>query len=412
MLLIDDDQAEILERQEQRRAGAGHDAHLARHVACRQTFSRMRGARSECHSAGFAPKRSWKRSRKLAVSAISGKQDQHLLALLQRLGDRLEIDLRLAGAGDTVDQRHRKSACVGRFRADPAPPASAVPSSRGLGKIRIRQRNDRRRRQEHRLENALCISPSMTLDETPAACARPTARPGKPVGGSVEHPRAGRRHPLRSPPTKPQPLDHRFRLEGGRRPQRHARDKPGRRKRIGRHPVDEIAHLLVERRAVEDMRDRPKLLRIDAAVVTAVPDDADHLTRPERHLDDRAGLDRHAFRHRIGIGLRRRHRHQNRHGADHGRGFEKRAKEIGRICAHCARPCPQIAGIGTAKTECRVPGHRDDLNGGGQNCASPGKAVATAGSGFTCLRIALPQPDIAAASRGSGGSTAFFSAIE
>ncbi len=54
---------------------------------------------------------------------------------------------------------------------------------------------------------------------------------------------------------------------------------------------------LVKRRAIEDMADRPQLLRIDP-VLAAIPDDTDHLPRAERHLHDRARLDRHALGHR------------------------------------------------------------------------------------------------------------------
>ena len=42
------------------------------------------------------------------------QQDQHLPALVERRGDRLEIDLGLARAGDAVDQRDADAALLDR----------------------------------------------------------------------------------------------------------------------------------------------------------------------------------------------------------------------------------------------------------------------------------------------------------
>jgi len=50
------------------------------------------------------PKRSQKRSRNCPVKAISGIKTNDCRPRLYVLGDGLEIDLRLAGAGDPINQ--------------------------------------------------------------------------------------------------------------------------------------------------------------------------------------------------------------------------------------------------------------------------------------------------------------------
>ena len=199
-----------------------------------------------------------------------------------------------------------------------------------LGELGIGSRHQRRRRQEDGLEHALG---GQTVDHAGRHSARmgkAALGPGKPVAGEIEHLAPRRRHPFRLHAGKAETLDHRLRIEGRRRAQRHARHITRRRERIGGDPVEEGAHGFVERRAVEHLGDRPKLLRIDGIGFLAVPDHADDLARPERHLHDRARLHGHAIGHRIAIGNRRRHRHQNRHDA--GRG--ERAEQSGRIVFH------------------------------------------------------------------------------
>ena len=72
MLLVDDDESEVGERQKQGRARAD-DRRASPLAVAVQTRSRWRSVKPECHSAGRAPKREAKRSRNWAVSAISGR---------------------------------------------------------------------------------------------------------------------------------------------------------------------------------------------------------------------------------------------------------------------------------------------------------------------------------------------------
>ena len=104
VLLVDDDEAELLVGQEQGRAGADDDARLpggGRAPGPRALGRRERGVPFDRRAA---------EARREAVHELAGERDlgQHderLAALLQRAGDRLEIDLGLARAGDAVEQR-------------------------------------------------------------------------------------------------------------------------------------------------------------------------------------------------------------------------------------------------------------------------------------------------------------------
>jgi len=77
-------------------------------------------------------------------------------------------------------------------------------------------------------------------------------------------------------------------------------------------PIDESAQLLLQRRHVElfaDVLEAIVQARIGIGVLR--PHHRDHLARTERHADDIAGLQLHAARHAIRIGLIERNRHQH-----------------------------------------------------------------------------------------------------
>ena len=107
VLLIDHDETEIGVREKQRRACADHDLRLARCDRCPGAGALAR-RQLRMPFGGRTPKRCAKRSRNWPVSAISGISISDLLAAADRLGNRLEIDFRLAGAGDAVEQRDMK----------------------------------------------------------------------------------------------------------------------------------------------------------------------------------------------------------------------------------------------------------------------------------------------------------------
>ena len=124
MLLIDDDQPQLRERQEQRRAGADHDPALAGARPPPRPGGGAAAATPECHSAGSAPKRSAIRAITAWVSAISGSRISTWAVRIaaQGRGGGLEIDLGLARAGDAVEQGDREAAA-----RRPSPPARPAP---------------------------------------------------------------------------------------------------------------------------------------------------------------------------------------------------------------------------------------------------------------------------------------------
>ena len=198
VLLIDDDQAEIGVGQKQRRARADHDRHLA--LGDRRPGARALARRRsrECHSAGRTPKRSAKRSRNCAVSAISGIRISTCLPAPDRLGHRLEIDLGLARAGDAVDQRRPKTPPLRRRRAQRIGGGALRVGELRHGVIGIGRPRHRLRRQHQRLQRAFV---DQSVDHAGrhaglvrglalgcAACRRRAARSTR---------RARRRHALR-----------------------------------------------------------------------------------------------------------------------------------------------------------------------------------------------------------------------
>ncbi len=109
VLLIDHDQAEVCVGEEQRRARADHDVHLAGR-------DRVPGARTLARAELRMPfGRAHAEALRKAIEELRGEcdlghQDQGLAALADRLGDRLEVDLGLARAGHTVEQIDRVAA--------------------------------------------------------------------------------------------------------------------------------------------------------------------------------------------------------------------------------------------------------------------------------------------------------------
>ena len=106
VLLVDDDEAEAPIGQEQGRAGARHHLHLAVGDAGEEPLApapgdaRMPRRRPRPEAAGEAVE-------ELAREGDLGHQDQGLAVVPHRLGDGLEIDLRLARARHALEQDDR-----------------------------------------------------------------------------------------------------------------------------------------------------------------------------------------------------------------------------------------------------------------------------------------------------------------
>ena len=309
VLLIDHDQAEVRVGQEQRRARADHDIHLARR-------DRIPGARAlACAKLRMPFGRPHAEALREAVEELRGErnlghQDQRLAALADRLGDRLEIDLGLARARDAVEQVDREAALLDRAAQDVGRHALRA-GQLGLAITRIGLACDRLGRQRDDFQRAFVDQPidhagrdagvlrGFGLGAQQAICER------------RHHAPARRRHALRRRTRKP----HRDALALGAKlahAQRHAQHHAARRQRVVRDPVDEPAQLLAQRRIIE------RRLDILQPVVQARPHrdivgpyHADGFGIPERHRDEVADMQVQLRRGAVRIGMIERDRHQN-----------------------------------------------------------------------------------------------------
>ena len=152
VLFIDDDQSEIGIRQEQSRARADDDGHLA-------FGDSPPGARALARRQFGVPfRRSHAETRGEAIEELRGErdlrhQDEALPAASDRVGHRLEIHFGLAGAGDAVEQRHRITA-LGDGGFERRRGGALVGGQVGLGEIGIGLLRDRLGRQHHGFERA------------------------------------------------------------------------------------------------------------------------------------------------------------------------------------------------------------------------------------------------------------------
>ncbi len=95
-------------------------------------------------------------------------------------------------------------------------------------------------------------------------------------------------------------------------PQRHPQHHAARRQRVVGDPIDERAQFLLQRRHVEFFADILEAI-VQARIGIGVfgPYHRDHLARSQRHAHHIAGLQVHAARHPVGIGVIERDRHQH-----------------------------------------------------------------------------------------------------
>ena len=163
------------------------------------------------------------------------QQDQRLPAAPQRLGDRLEIDLRLAGAGDAVEQRDGEAVADGRRRSAAAARSCSADSA---GRAWSGSRSAAIGRAGSGTSSSVpcASSPSITPGETPAAAASPDFDQARPsAASSSTRCRAGVM-PLRRRAGEAH-ADHRpLRLQRLRRAEHHAQHHAARRRACSRRP--------------------------------------------------------------------------------------------------------------------------------------------------------------------------------
>ncbi len=145
VLLVDDDQAELAKRQEQRRTRTGDHTDAPVGDLPPDLFARLR-REVGMPFGGRRAKAAMKALQECLRQRDLGQQDEHLFSLFQRRGDRLEIDLGLAGTGYAFQQCRRKAS----FRGPGAQSVGGRPLvARQVGGvvIRVGYRDDRHRRQ-------------------------------------------------------------------------------------------------------------------------------------------------------------------------------------------------------------------------------------------------------------------------
>ena len=153
MLLVDDDEAKVGERQEQSRARADHDPRFALGdrgpdaLALALGEPRVPFGRPRAET-GREPVEELRGERNLR------QEHEPLAPLPERFGDRLEINLGLARSGHPFEQGRREGA-VGDAAAKIVGRGALIGVEAGQAEIRVERRRDRLRRQRDRDERAV-----------------------------------------------------------------------------------------------------------------------------------------------------------------------------------------------------------------------------------------------------------------
>ena len=309
MLLVDNDQAEFGKGQEERRARADHDTGAAfgdaapdpRPLARRQVgmpFGRT------------AAETLFEAVEKLLRQRDLGQQDQHLAAAPQRFGHGLEIDFRLARAGDAVEQRRRKGVrghrgdkCGGGFRL--------IGPERHAPCLGVGQRERRLGRHFEWRQRAGLDQPAHDAVRNAGLLGQFADAAGKAVAGRCNDALAGGRHARRTDIGQPAGDSRPRRLQGAGRADGEPQNRTPRGQRVAGHPVDKAPQRLGHGRRIEALDDGFQPFALDRVGARA-PDHTDQLLRAQRHHHIIARRQHKIRRHRIIIGLRQRQRHQNR----------------------------------------------------------------------------------------------------
>ena len=314
VLLIHDGEAEIREGKEQGGARARHHLHLAARHALQHAGAAPRGdagmpfRRPNAETAGEAVEEGLRQR-------DFGQQDQRLPPLPQGFGHRFEIDFRLAGAGDAVQQvdaegagRHRRAQHGRRLRLRRG--------EAGNRKGRVRKLSGGLGRQHHRFQHAVIDQPvhygggHARLPRRIRLAAHESIRKARqqlfPRGSGAGGRAAGGAH------TNP--------LARGAgafaMAQRHAQHHATRSQRIVGHPVDELEEVGGKRHIGELRLHRLELRPVHrGGGGTARPDAAHHAAIAQRHMDKVARRQVQPLGDGVGIGRVQPEREQDIHGA-------------------------------------------------------------------------------------------------
>jgi hypothetical protein len=298
MRLVDDDQAEIGVRKEQRGAGADDDPRLAMGdrppgaAALRLAKARMPGDRFLAEAGGEA-------LQERLGQCDFGEQDQDLPSVPKRLRDRFEIGLGLARAGHAVEQEGGEVAGADRFD-----------ETRRRGLLRffqqgwiefgVRSREGIVDRDLDRLDRAHLDQPAdhpvRNAGDQGELADQPLAR-----ADPLERLRALRRQPAGDLAGRAIFGDAAPALQRPGRRQRHAQDRGDWRQIIIGGPFDQPAKRRGQRRRIIGVEQGAEAVVADllGRQPLRLPDRAQHLARAERRDHDRTGPYIHAVGHAI-----------------------------------------------------------------------------------------------------------------
>ena len=242
-----------------------------------------------------------------------GHEHKRLLALRQGGGDRLEIDLGLAGAGDAVEQRHGEAVLhIGEelgcglclLRREPRAGGGEVemwwrPGGKLLG--------DQRAGIDQPVDHAGADA---------GGFGERGFRPNHAVARNLEHAGACRSHARWGASfEQAHAIAGRRRREGAARAHHHAQHHARRAQRVSRNPIGEVERHARQRRHIVDyLDDLAQLLGIERrrlGALVARPDHAEIVHRRERRHDELTGRHGHALRHGIVVWRRQRERQQH-----------------------------------------------------------------------------------------------------
>ena len=259
VLLIDDDEAEIGEGKEQRRAGADHELRLIFGNRPPHPSAHRRGKpRMPLRRLGAKPLLA-------AGDEMTGERDfrhqhQRLFAFGERRGDRLEIDLGLARAGDAVEQGHAEAvAHIGEHLACGRCLLRREPRPR-RGEVELRRRPGGKLLGD---EGAGVDQPVDHARADAGGLGERRLHPGHPVRRHLQHAGAGRRHARRCSAIEAHAVMQCGRREGTAGAHHHAQHHAWRSQRVSRHPIGEVErHARQRRHVVDDLDDLPQLLGV------------------------------------------------------------------------------------------------------------------------------------------------------
>jgi len=296
--LVDDDQAKIGIRQEQR--GARADDHPGAAVRKRPPVVLALGLfHTAVPGQRFGTEPGFKTIEKRLGQGDFRQQHQHLPVLPQGLGNGLEIDLGLARAGHAVEQKRlesRRAHGLDQHVAD----SVLVLAEINRAEVRQRVRAGGKGRNLFPVKHSQFFQPPDYSDGY-TRLVRQFADRTLAVAQLVQCLLALRRHPVGDLAIPPIFADRPIVGKGGAARKHHPQHRCRRGKIIGGRPLDQPPQRCAQGRNIANFEQRTQFFRIDFLdrKTLGFPDNAGQLARTQRCHHDRARLDLHAVRNAV-----------------------------------------------------------------------------------------------------------------